>query len=225
MTTFGVLELFPLLDPERRRHGGASIRAGILPADRQERPHRPRGEGTHPRLRSFPPSDSPLLMTHENAIRFGSDRIGSDRIGSDRIGSDQIRSDQIRSDQIRIRIRIRIRISSDLFALGLLCSALLRSHPVRSGPIRSDPIRSDPVWSDLVRSVRSSGADIGGEERAQAGVGVPTAGSMRALLPVRRQDASPNRSAPVPPAFRVKERAEPGNTKSSHRELTARPAA
>jgi hypothetical protein len=48
---------------------------------------------------------------------------------------------------------------------------------------------------------------------------------MRALLPVRRQDASPNRSAPVPPAFKVKEGEEPGDTKSSHREFTARPAA
>jgi hypothetical protein len=48
---------------------------------------------------------------------------------------------------------------------------------------------------------------------------------MEALLPVRRQDSSRNRSAPVPPAFRVKEREEIRDTKSDHREFTARPAA
>ena len=67
--------------------------------------------------------------------------------------------------------------------------------------------------------------DIEGLERAQEGAGSPSRRPMRLLLPVRRQDAKPNRSAPVPPAFRVKDAAELGENKRSHREFTARPVA
>src|SRR4029079_18739880 len=84
MTAFGVSELFPLLDPERRRHGGASPRAGNLPADRQERPPRPRGRNT-PRSPP-PPSSPPLRPLHLNAADVGSrSRSRSDaRFASDK---------------------------------------------------------------------------------------------------------------------------------------------
>ena len=46
------------------------------------------------------------------------------------------------------------------------------------------------------------------------GAGVVSAGALRALLPVRRQDASPKRSAPVPPLDRKQ-----GRVSATHRQI------
>ena len=122
MTAFGVSERFPLLDPERRRHGAPSPRAGNRAADSPERPPRPRGENTRPPL--APPSTPPLrsLRPGRRRCRIRTVRVKNSR--SDRTRAAGTRSAQTHWTHLRlvhfcqtqirhliwIWIRIRIRI-------------------------------------------------------------------------------------------------------------------